>query len=832
MHQDTQSNSPKTNKRKETALHFCWCLFVLLVFGIPISAYASSPGNKRADGISQTCQTDERNKDLFAAIGQRDSERVKALLATGVSPNARSEINYDYLKDDGTSCATALMHAARIGDVKTVQVLLASKADVKATDGSRLVWAYAIGYTTILHVVKELKDTYGDVETNLDARLKEEMDSRLQLTRVLLAAGAPINTSDPGNWNETALYRAVDAAIVTGDLRLLKTLIAAGARVNSKDNTILGYAIVMATLSESRDKTWAGKDPGAPAVIKVLIDAGANVNAHRGESSPLLLAAQWSRSPGSVKVLKLLLAARANVNARDGYEGQTPLLAALGSCDGIYPSCAYRNAADAGKDQIEAVKSLLGTGADPNLKNEKGYPPLHAAGFLVYDAYKKDQGASECQEVFKTLIAGGADINALDAKGNTFLSLLLSNRNEGHPEAQRAKARTVKLLIENGANVNSRIGQGQTLLFLALSNANDEVVQALVAAKANVNVRNNDGSTPLLVAAGLLRSSSIRVLVQAGAHVDTSNRNGQTPLMAAIRPTWYGSYVEYGVESSEIIRLLINAKANLNAKGPHGDTVLMLVAREGRDDGIVRELIAAGANVNARNAYGDTALILAARRFGSGGGRSMGELYFDTVSNSPIKALIAAGANAWARNQSGESALTIMATKSGDDSVAITRELIDAEKHGNYHPGVADLLSAIKRAAGNSSSDIVQTLIAAGANVNGLDEDRRPVLIVAVSESGNAAVVRALLKAGARVDEKDENGNTALISAILEYLLGDNEIIKNAMRRDPQVIRALLAAGADVGVQNKEGATALALALKTGNQTVIELLNGGRSQQQ
>lgn len=796
----------------------CFCILLAL----SISAYAHSMP-LTATGIEGAaldgCATNGREGELFEAIGRKESEQVKTLLAAGVNPNAVAEINYDTYRKDNIFCAPALMHAAQLGDIKTVEVLLAAKANVNARDSvGKFVWAYAFGFNPIRRLAP--------------FQLQDEMNARLQITKALLAAGANPDAQDLGNWNETAVFHAIDAAVMTGDLRILKTLLAAGAAINMKNNSSVAYAIMAAQREETAEEALRASDP--IEVIQALLAAGANVNTSRNGFTALRIEASGSRLPGAAKRMKLLLAAGANVNEQYGDIGETPLIIAL------YPhvllgfdSQGVRlKPADEIRNQLEVIKLLLAAGADPKKRDEKGDSPLHIA-FYAYKGFGMFKQSSEGEAIFKALIAAGASLNVRDAKGRTVLMLASSERFDDEPlnEPDSPRVRFIKSLIAAGADVNLPDITGRTPLMEAILGQDNNLTRTLMAARANLNARDNEGATALLLSSA---STSwlpfTRLLIEAGADVNIPDAKGQTPLMAAITSTlrsnrYYGEYEK----GKEMIRLLIEAKADLNVKGPEGDTALMLALKADTEDWITQALLAAGANVNITNASGDTPLIIAAKRYVYDWKRLK-----SCPSESVFNRLIAAtGPKVTAFNRAGESALSVMATKSGKESLAIIRALLAAGRSAGArgYPRVADLMAAIRRAAGHSASDIVQELITAGANVNGVDDEGNPTLIVAVSESGNAAVVRALLAAGARVNARDRNGNTALIAAVREYLPGGDQFIKNALRRDPEVIRALLAAGADAGAQDKGGLTALSLAKKSGDKNIIGLLEKSGARQ-
>ena len=747
--------------------------------------------------------TNGREKELFEAIDQGDHVRLKALLAAGVNPNARREINFESWENTRKTCATALMLAVRRGYLKTVELLLAAKADINAPDNwERHIWAYAVGYDTTRLLLFE--------------HTQEQMNIRLQLIRMLLRAGAKLDLKDtnsyPDYWGETALFHAAAAGVLTGDLRILKMLIAAGATV--KNHNIIAF-VTSTALSEMRSERRA---PGASEVIRILINAGANLNGHSGNGmTALMLEAYWWELEGSVERVKVLLAAGADARAQNARTGETALLIILKhhAYYGDKELTAQQRAAARAKAEI--VKLLVAAGADPNKGDNEGNTPLPAS----FDECWIAKFPSESDAILQALIAARVDLNSKDRYGRTLLSLAAWSY-DCYPLQQGTSLRLVKTLIAAGADVNAQDKENNTALFGPISRflvIRGEMIRTLIAAGTNVNLANIKGETPLMAAIVHIRTYGpdqesvdlLRLLLAAKANVNAKNQDGDTPLMLAVRA---------GREAA-IIKTLITAGANVNAANNSGNTPLIIAADMTREEAIFKTLLAAGANVNATNNSGDTALIVAAKKYYPRPTTDSGE-----TDLSAVNALIAAGADVRILNHEGDSALTIMAAKSRPDSLPFIRALIAAGRRERAldYPRTADLLIAIKRAAGRSSSEIVQELIAAGADVNATDESGKPLLIVAVSESGNAAVVRALLAARARVDARDQNGDTALIAAVREYLPGGNEPVRNALRRDPAVIRALLDYKADTKARDKDGQTALALAEKSGNRNLIDLL--------
>ena len=169
----------------------------------------------------------------------------------------------------------------------------------------------------------------------------------------------------------------------SGTAQQVADAIKAGANVNAKDD--IGMSALM----------WATVINKNPAVIKILLNAGVDVNTKSNGGTTALMAAK------NPEVIKTLLNAGADVNAKSN-GGATALMMVV-----------WEN------KNPEAIKMLLNAGADVNDKNNYGRTAL-------MEAVMAEQNA----EVIKMLLNAGADVKARDKQGMTALDYVLSRNTE------------------------------------------------------------------------------------------------------------------------------------------------------------------------------------------------------------------------------------------------------------------------------------------------------------------------------------------------------------------------------------------------------------------
>ena len=177
----------------------------------------------------------------------------------------------------------ALIEAARRGDTGEVRRLLDEGAAVTARDPEGATALVAAAYGNHLESARALVAAGADVNaedrTEQSAFLIATSENYLELLDLTLAAGADVNAKD--SYNGTGLIRAAERGHAEVVRRLLATPIEVD-HVNRLGWTALLEAIIL-----------GDGGPGHTRTVRLLVDAGADVNLPDGDGvTPLAHARQ------------------------------------------------------------------------------------------------------------------------------------------------------------------------------------------------------------------------------------------------------------------------------------------------------------------------------------------------------------------------------------------------------------------------------------------------------------------------------------------------------------------------------------------------------------
>lgn len=355
---------------------------------------------------------------------------------------------------------------------------------------------------------------------------------RPDIVDLLVQSGADVNlvrTYRQRNpniaWAGASCTPLTQAAIL-GKEEIVKILIRAGAAVDGETD-FRDYPL--------KSAAWNGHS----RVVATLIEAGADLSKEDKRNQPVVLIASKH-----VDVIRLLVKAGLS-------ESQKILALGRAAFDGALPT----------------VEFLLQSGVDPNGRDTQGETALMSA---------------RTSEVAATLVAAGADVNAMDRSGATPVFHIASTRDEeGVPVAS--------VLIHSRADVNKADASGRTALMEAAGYGRRGLAEKLIAARAEVNTQRKDGQTALMLAAQGSYYDIVGLLVRAGANVNMKDRNEETALMKAA-----SSNAAASGNDCETIRALLSAGADVMSRRRDGKTALGL-ARDNRTRCASERLVAAGA---------------------------------------------------------------------------------------------------------------------------------------------------------------------------------------------------------------------------------------------
>jgi ankyrin repeat protein len=420
-----------------------------------------------------------------------------------------------------------LPDAARVQDSKTVRALIEDKVDVNArsSDGSTaLLWsAHWNDVTTAELLLRAGADTNAVNDFGTSPVSEACLNGSTAMVRLLLQHHANPNLAIATG--ETPLMTCAR----TGNPDAVRLLVEGGAAIDAKEPSQNQNAMM-----------WAAAEKH-PAVVKALIDAHADINAHTKQGfAPIHFAARV----GDLESVKLLLAAGVDINTQDATSGYTPLLVATM------------------RAQVDTAIYLLDRGADPNIL-ASGMTPLHWAS-TSWEGF-----ASNPVYGFEDPMSG------------------IPNR--------AAKLRLVKALLAHGANVNAKMTKrqpqfatgyvdavGATPLLLAASVQDLEMMRILLAAGADPKITTATKATAIMAATGLNHgigesfeseaqaTEAVNLLLSLGLDAKGETTFGENALFGPAYRGWntlLGQLIDLGVNVNAVSKAGVTPYLAANGQG-------------------------------------------------------------------------------------------------------------------------------------------------------------------------------------------------------------------------------------------------------------------------
>ena len=473
---------------------------------------------------------------------------------------------------------SGLIGAARNGHAEVVQWLIEhGGCDVNARNSEALFEAIRCGHFDVVNVLVE----HG---VNTKARASYSRHTPLmvaaargnkKISRLLLENGADV---DGKGW------RGQTAIFCTSRLAIVKILVDGGANVNIQDY-------------DARTPLMIHAESGSKDIVSYLVAHGADVHRKDAAGQTALHLAH------NLAIVKILVDGGANVNIQDD-KGRTPLMI------------------HAEKGNKDIVSSLVAHGADVHRKDSKGRTALHHSGSEIVKLLV-DRGSNveerDCCQITPLvhaalmgnqilawqLIKCGADVKQLGMTKKQFKS-------------QYNESREDQGQIEHFPYLNLR-RCNEALLRKAAFDGNTEMAKTLIlACSVDVNCKDKStGNTPLHVAARGNRVQCGILLVETGSSTEIRNKSSQKPLDLAS-----SSFIEALLmraafnDNTEIVKTLILAcSVDVNCKDKStGVTPLHVAAiKDYVQCGIL--LVEAGSSTEIRNYDSQKPLDLASKGF-------------------------------------------------------------------------------------------------------------------------------------------------------------------------------------------------------------------------
>ncbi len=427
-----------------------------------------------------------RSRLIVAGIGVAAAAAVALVAARPTTSSrialqespVRARVVCKYARDS----ETPLHRAAQINDMTTLQRLVESGFDVNATAAEGVTAVRVAAESLNGNAVRYLLD-HG---AKADPLTLAVLGDTKQLTQ-LLDAGADIETRGP--MCKTPLIMAA----MNNSAPVATLLIARGADLEARDQ--FGKTAL----------SWATNR--GHATIGLLLAKGADVNTVDDlNQTPLYYAA-------TVPALaKVLLDAGADVD-RGGQQGWSPLIAA--SRHGT----------------LDSVRLLLARGATVDKVDVHGLRAVHRAAMGRHKAVADALIAAGAEvDVFAAAALGRhAQVTSYLGQGGSPNATVGSQLTLLVVAASGGDARVIKLLIDAGADVNLAGADGLPPLHAAVAPGNRAAVEILVAHKADINRPSSfyDSLTPL-------------DLAEREGHIDLAKflrERGALPSTAPSRPS-------------------------------------------------------------------------------------------------------------------------------------------------------------------------------------------------------------------------------------------------------------------------------------------------------
>ncbi|KAL7936011.1 ankyrin repeat-containing domain protein [Trichoderma chlorosporum] len=441
------------------------------------------------------------------------------------------------------------------------------------------------------------------------------------------------------------------------------------------------------------------------------------------------------------------------------------------------------------KGLTQMVRILLEHGADANATDSKGRTPLHHA--VKY-------GMHEIAEILLAHKPGSGQPVEVEVND-------LESYKPLHYAARAADVKMVELLLRNNARIDGQSVSGETPLHLSLKNP--EMMRFLIGAGANPGALDYHQRSPLHLAVGVRSLESVQILLEKGASWDAMDYQSKSPLAYAMEANesaiveailqsqggpkqclqipWSDLASPFKASTLKTVKILLKYLPDIvERRDKDGGNLLHLAAKH-CEVGTVALLVDAGVDVNWLDNGGETPVFHAVK----------------SNKTENLRFLIKHGGKINKSRADGNMPLHIAAYLGNVENVTM---LLEEGAKINI-PGIRDA-TPLYMAVQQNMTEIVRILLEKGADPNitasGGWSPLQAHIVSDSLESPKAEICDLLISSNANVNHRTDGLETALHLAI--------------ERRNEYAMKALLEKGADPNLANNNGLTPFHLSFDHG----------------
>ncbi|MBA8667592.1 ankyrin repeat domain-containing protein [Holosporaceae bacterium 'Namur'] len=561
--------------------------------------------NNKYNEIASMLQIFINSQDLINLVKKGKLEDIETLLEKEIDINARD-------KDGNTAILYALSYESKQEQKykKIVSILKAKGAILSQNDNMIL---------DILNKKVRIRDKLGFGRIVNSYPLMFAAAYGMKELTALLLLDEHTNVNPANKYGITPLMLAAEG----GHKEIVESLIRRGANVNDQINyfyrpdnlTYDGNRTYVSIDAEDafhsnrngRSALIAAAEKGHTKIVKILLDAGANISDTQYGNTALMLAT----INGHIEIVKILLEKerklRKEINidrivflaSTNGHKKIVEML--IEEVTNINITNEDRNTGliiASGKGYKEIVEMLLEAKADIDFRGQDGNTALHMAS------------CNDNKEIALLLAEYGANIQQKNNDNMTPVDLAIKHRYFELARilyVQGGNLENEEIYINKEINkelsykFNLKLVTGYILEW-GIKNNDYKLLRKLLHEVSNFKTKINvDFDDAIVLASMLGKKDIVEILLQGGVDVNSTDTEGNSILIIAVNQ-----------KDKELVKMLLAEGANINAKNTRGDTALSK-AVEQRDKELVKMLLAEGANINTKNTRGDTALSKAVR---------------------------------------------------------------------------------------------------------------------------------------------------------------------------------------------------------------------------